>query len=243
MLQQQLYQEGQEKPTWNENQMNRYNSYHQQNSGYNYNQGGYNQYYNNQRSTADNNGYNSFYNYGSSHNQSFTNYSAYRSLYEGNGGNYRNRKYIQNGYNGNSYSSTGSQQQCYNGRQSPYNNGLYNAPPPTTGYKSEGDADAVYPHNSFCPITSPSPCPSSSSTGSSSTCEHLEPADWDSISGPVELLVSNLDYNISAKEWRKILFTTFHPHVRVCKISTYSFNLHVSFPRLLRLLTTVLAKD
>ncbi|XP_071106106.1 meiosis regulator and mRNA stability factor 1-like [Haliotis cracherodii] len=36
--------------------------------------------------------------------------------------------------------------------------------------------------------------------------------------GPVELVVTNLDYNISAKEWRKILFTTFHPHVKVLNV-------------------------
>ncbi|XP_041362324.1 meiosis regulator and mRNA stability factor 1-like isoform X2 [Gigantopelta aegis] len=34
----------------------------------------------------------------------------------------------------------------------------------------------------------------------------------------VELVVSNLDYNISPKEWRKILFTTFHPHVKVLNV-------------------------
>ena len=30
-----------------------------------------------------------------------------------------------------------------------------------------------------------------------------------------ELMVSNLDYNISAREWRKILYAEFHQHVQV----------------------------
>ncbi|XP_033736360.1 meiosis regulator and mRNA stability factor 1-like isoform X2 [Pecten maximus] len=66
--------------------------------------------------------------------------------------------------------------------------------------------------NAFQPIRSDSP-----STTGSSPCEQDTP-DWDSVVGPVELLISNLDYNISAKEWRKILFTTFHPHVRVLNV-------------------------
>lgn len=32
---------------------------------------------------------------------------------------------------------------------------------------------------------------------------------------PVELMVSNLDYNISAREWKKILFTEFQQQVQV----------------------------
>ena len=34
-------------------------------------------------------------------------------------------------------------------------------------------------------------------------------------SGPQELMVSNLDYNISAREWKKILFTEFQQHIQV----------------------------
>ncbi len=32
---------------------------------------------------------------------------------------------------------------------------------------------------------------------------------------PIEVMVSNLDYNISAREWRKILYTEFQQHVQV----------------------------
>lgn len=67
------------------------------------------------------------------------------------------------------------------------------------------------PMNMFRPIT-PSPVPGACS----SPAMEDEDLEWEGFVGPVELLVSNLDYNISAKEWRKILFTTFHPHVRVC---------------------------
>ncbi|KAK7501530.1 hypothetical protein BaRGS_00007334 [Batillaria attramentaria] len=35
---------------------------------------------------------------------------------------------------------------------------------------------------------------------------------------PVDLYVSNLDYNISSREWRKILASTFQPHVQVLGI-------------------------
>ncbi|XP_025094974.1 meiosis regulator and mRNA stability factor 1-like isoform X2 [Pomacea canaliculata] len=37
-------------------------------------------------------------------------------------------------------------------------------------------------------------------------------------SGPVNLYVSNLDYNISSREWRKILASTFQPHIQVLGI-------------------------
>jgi hypothetical protein len=33
--------------------------------------------------------------------------------------------------------------------------------------------------------------------------------------GEVELTITNLDYNISKKEWRKILAATFQPQVQV----------------------------
>lgn len=36
-------------------------------------------------------------------------------------------------------------------------------------------------------------------------------------SGPVNLYVSNLDYNISSREWRKILASTFQPHIQVLR--------------------------
>ncbi|CAC5393561.1 LKAP [Mytilus coruscus] len=69
------------------------------------------------------------------------------------------------------------------------------------------------PMNMFRPIT-PSPVPGACS----SPAMDDEDLEWEGFVGPVELLVSNLDYNISAKEWRKILFTTFHPHVRVLNV-------------------------
>ena len=55
-----------------------------------------------------------------------------------------------------------------------------------------------------------SPAPSSYSSGSA----------WDEEEGPpggapVQLLVSNLDYNISAREWKKILSAEFSQHVQV----------------------------
>lgn len=37
----------------------------------------------------------------------------------------------------------------------------------------------------------------------------------------VEVMVSNLDYNISGKEWRKILYSEFHQHVQVGGIDNY----------------------
>lgn len=34
----------------------------------------------------------------------------------------------------------------------------------------------------------------------------------------LELMVSNLDYNISAREWKKILFAEFQQQVQVCDV-------------------------
>lgn len=39
--------------------------------------------------------------------------------------------------------------------------------------------------------------------------------DIDEDNGEVELMVTNLDYNISAREWKKILFTEFQQQVKV----------------------------
>lgn len=36
--------------------------------------------------------------------------------------------------------------------------------------------------------------------------------------GPVDLTVTNLDYNISKKEWKKILAATFQPQVQVSSL-------------------------
>ncbi|XP_060076534.1 meiosis regulator and mRNA stability factor 1-like [Ylistrum balloti] len=112
-----------------------------------------------------------------------------------------------------------SNQRSYNNytadRQSPnYHTLDRHSPYQNTSYKSANHlVDRTSPYmNAFQPIRSDSP-----STAGSSPCDQDSP-DWDSVVGPVELLISNLDYNISAKEWRKILFTTFHPHVRVLNV-------------------------
>ncbi|KAL5019265.1 hypothetical protein ScPMuIL_004987 [Solemya velum] len=69
--------------------------------------------------------------------------------------------------------------------------------------------------NAFRPIRSFSPMSELSSTP---TQESESGEEMEDGQGPVELVVSNLDYNISAKEWRKIIFTTFHPHVKVLNV-------------------------
>lgn len=195
MLQQQLYQEEQwqsEDHTPPEPFYSHYNYYHGYQNRHNYpnhhhHQDDYNNYH----------GYNvsnSFYHYGSQHNRSFTSYSSYRSLYESNSQNYR-RNSQHNGYQNEYMHPTYDHRNREN-----YGN-----------YPSDRDYNDKSGYT-FQPITSPSPCPSSTSSSSI----EIDQGDWDSLTGPVELMVSNLDYNISAKEWRKILFTTFHPHVRVC---------------------------
>lgn len=195
MLQQQLYQEEQwqsEDHTPPEPFYSHYNYYHGYQNRHNYpnhhhHQDDYNNYH----------GYNvsnSFYHYGSQHNRSFTSYSSYRSLYESNSQNYR-RNNQHNGYQNEYMHPTYDHRNREN-----YGN-----------YPSDRDYNDKSGYT-FQPITSPSPCPSSTSSSSI----EIDQGDWDSLTGPVELMVSNLDYNISAKEWRKILFTTFHPHVRVC---------------------------
>ena len=42
------------------------------------------------------------------------------------------------------------------------------------------------------------------------------PDDYNPDNSAVELMVSNLDYNISAREWKKILYAEFQQHVQVC---------------------------
>lgn len=73
-----------------------------------------------------------------------------------------------------------------------------------------------------------SPAPSSYSSGSA----------WDEEDGgfggaPVQLLVSNLDYNISAREWKKILSAEFSQHVQVISvhIQTQPDNTNVAYVR------------
>nr|XP_022317028.1 meiosis regulator and mRNA stability factor 1-like [Crassostrea virginica] len=194
MLQQQLYQEEQ----WQAEDHTPPQPFY---SHYNYCHGYQNRhnYSHHHDEYSDYRGYNvanSFYHYGSQHNRSFTSYSSYRSLYESNSQNYRRNQH--NGYQ-NDY-----MQPMYDHRNRENYHGSYLS---DREYSEKGA-------HTFQPITSPSPCPSSSS-GSSI---EVDQGDWDSLTGPVELMVSNLDYNISAKEWRKILFTTFHPHVRVLNV-------------------------
>lgn len=64
-------------------------------------------------------------------------------------------------------------------------------------------------NNRFRPIRSASP---SESSASSSPCDF----NSEEYPGAVDLLISNLDYNISPREWKHILSTTFHPHIKVC---------------------------
>ena len=80
------------------------------------------------------------------------------------------------------------------------------------GYRSE--QGCCYGNHSsnqqgFCPIRTPSP---TDSVHSVSPCD---PEYENEYPGATELLVSNLDYNISPREWKHILLTTFHPHVKV----------------------------
>ncbi|XP_048760043.2 meiosis regulator and mRNA stability factor 1-like isoform X2 [Ostrea edulis] len=191
MLQQQLYQEGQWQSEEHHTPPQPYYSHYNYYHGYQ-NRPNYSHHPSDYNDYHGYNASNSFYHYGSQHNRSFTSYSSYRSLYESNSQNYRRNH--QNGY-----PSDSCIQQFYD----PRNEENY--------VEFERDSCDGY---TFQPILNPSPCPSSASSSS----VEIEMGDWDSLTGPVELMVSNLDYNISAKEWRKILFTTFHPHVRVLNV-------------------------
>lgn len=88
-------------------------------------------------------------------------------------------------------------------------NGYYNYQSSQNApYGNYGNAN-VSAYKGFRPIRSTSP--SESSTASSSPC----PFNSEEYPGSVDLLISNLDYNISPREWKNILSTTFHPHVKV----------------------------
>lgn len=78
--------------------------------------------------------------------------------------------------------------------------------------QSEFKVPLISQTHAFRPIRTFSPM---SELSSSPTLESESGEEMEDGQGPVELVVSNLDYNISAKEWRKIIFTTFHPHVKV----------------------------
>lgn len=44
---------------------------------------------------------------------------------------------------------------------------------------------------------------------------HMDVDEMGNVGSCLELMVTNLDYNISAREWKKILFTTFQQQVQV----------------------------
>ena len=79
-------------------------------------------------------------------------------------------------------------------------------PSPCSSLSDEQDFYGLY-DNTFLPIRSctPSPLPYSPypDSGPSSPTKHTE------------LMVSNLDYNISAREWKKILYAEFQQQVQV----------------------------
>ena len=72
---------------------------------------------------------------------------------------------------------------------------------------------------SLCPQTRPQGSnlyrvPTPNEIGDPST-DFLHPDFNPRLDGFVELVVSNLDYNIQPREWSKIIYATFHPHVKV----------------------------
>lgn len=160
-------------------------------------------------------------------------YPAYQH-FGGNNYDYRPFSYGQNSDYNNQYGCHGNSWNQHNNNPYRYQKPtVCSSPPPPTNYTTmcstvvqqkwshrispydrvdEGPCmSRQSPVNMFRPINEPSPTP----VACNSPDIDDEDLEWSGIVGPVELLVSNLDYNISAKEWRKILFTTFHPHVRV----------------------------
>ena len=96
----------------------------------------------------------------------------------------------------------------------------------TSGYSSDYGSHHQGQHGDgpFEPIGNRSPLLSASELGGSG--ENMSMAG----SGLCELVVSNLDYNISAREWKKILYTTFQQqniqvnclipkHVTTCQVT------------------------
>ncbi|XP_060583297.1 meiosis regulator and mRNA stability factor 1-like isoform X2 [Ruditapes philippinarum] len=94
----------------------------------------------------------------------------------------------------------------YNGSYYQYQNPQN--PSPTYPY---GNMNGPTTNNRFRPIRSASP---SESSASSSPCDF----NSEEYPGAVDLLISNLDYNISPREWKHILSTTFHPHIKILYI-------------------------
>ena len=98
----------------------------------------------------------------------------------------------------------------------------YNGTSYLNGYRSDQGTCNCYGYNGnhqgFCPIRSPSP------TDSIRSISPCDPEYENEYPNATELLVSNLDYNISPREWKHILLTTFHPHVKVRpKIKSFVF--------------------
>ncbi|XP_053388921.1 meiosis regulator and mRNA stability factor 1-like [Mercenaria mercenaria] len=103
---------------------------------------------------------------------------------------------------------------CYQPTQpySDYNSSYYQYqntqnPPPPYPYSNMN----VPANRGFRPIRSASP---SESSASSSPCDF----NSEEYPGSVDIVVSNLDYNISPREWKHILSTTFHPHIKILYI-------------------------
>lgn len=48
--------------------------------------------------------------------------------------------------------------------------------------------------------------------------DYFHPEFRPAVDSYVELIVSNLDYNISPLDWRKVIFATFQPHVKILSI-------------------------
>jgi len=125
-----------------------------------------------------------------------------------------------NGYQGNGYQSNGYQSNNYQSNNYQSNNYQSN-----NGYQSNGyQSNNGYFGNKtdFQPIRSASP---SETSNSSSPL----PMDFNSeeFPGAVDLFISNLDYNISPREWKHILMTNFNPHVKVSNTIFTNINPHV----------------
>ncbi|XP_052266236.1 meiosis regulator and mRNA stability factor 1-like isoform X2 [Dreissena polymorpha] len=128
---------------------------------------------------------------GSSSTQFYTHYSRYQQPPAG-------------GYYDNSQSQW--QQTAY-----PTQNGYYD------NYTNNCQSQTqVPPYRGFQPIRSASP-------SESSQCSSMSPCDFNSeeYPGAVDLLISNLDYNISPREWKHILTTNFHSHIKILFIDVF----------------------
>lgn len=81
---------------------------------------------------------------------------------------------------------------------------------PFMGLYSDGSCSS----SSFCmPVRGHSPVMSSTEL-----CAMSPSSDVGSYKDTIQLMVSNLDYNISAREWKKILYTEFQQQVQVSPV-------------------------